>query len=476
MSKRILERELSTPFINSCEAYFNSDPVNIFKRNCINAVGSSLLSTNSKRLNEISYTFLNSVKKKGVKATNQGDSGRCWMFSGLNTLRHLIINDLEISDFEFSQVYLFFWDKFERSNSYLLWFIEHPEDTIGSKGYDYMVDCYMSDGGYWNTFANLVNKYGLLPKDSMKETYQSESSGKMNQIIKERLESSINTFLKQGDKLTVEDKHKLRESVLKEIYCTLVKFLGEPPKKFNVIFENDKCQDCDPIILCDESPKNMLTRVIGNCDMNNDFVMLMNCPTSDMKFYKKYRIKYSSNVYGGSDCVFINLPINELSKYTMKSVSKGFPVWFAGDISHSFNYQYSALDDKLDDKDKLFGCVEKFGKGERISLRNIQASHAMTITGFNVDKKGVVTEWQVENSWGYQDSNTPGLDGFLYMSSSWFNKYVVEVVVQKRYLSRTVMKIVESDDVIDLNPWDSYTPSLLVGGKGRGQAPNGYLK
>ena len=237
MSKRIREEELSTPFIKSCEAYFNSDPVNIFKRNCINAVGSSLLSTNSKRLNEISYTFLNSVKKKGVKATNQGDSGRCWMFSGLNIFRHLIINDLEISDFEFSQVYLFFWDKFERSNSYLLWFIEHPEETIGSKAYDFMVDCYMSDGGYWSTFANLVNKYGLLPKDSMKETYHSESSGKINQIIKERLESTINTFLKQSGKLTVEDKHKIRESVLKEIYCTLVKFLGEPPKSFNFICE-----------------------------------------------------------------------------------------------------------------------------------------------------------------------------------------------------------------------------------------------
>jgi bleomycin hydrolase len=210
--------------------------------------------------------------------------------------------------------------------------------------------------------------------------------------------------------------------------------------------------------------------------MNSEFVMLMNCPTEDMKFYQKYRIKYTSNVYGGSDCVFINLPIHELSKYAMKSLSKGFPVWFAGDIKHSFNTFYSVLDDKLDDKDKLFGDVGEFSKGERMFLRNVEACHAMTITGFNVDKKGKPTEWQVENSWGFYDSHTPGLDGFLYMSHSWFEKYLIEIVVQKRFLSRTILKILESDNTIELNPWDSCVPSLRVGGKGRGTVPNKYLQ
>jgi bleomycin hydrolase len=219
-----------------------------------------------------------------------------------------------------------------------------------------------------------------------------------------------------------------------------------------------------------------MNKFIGKSDMNNDFVMLMNCPTSDMKFYQKYRIKYTSNVYGGSDCTFLNLPMNELSKYAMKSISKGFPVWFAGDVRHSFNTFHSVLDDTLDDKDKLFGEVREFGKGERMSLRNIEAGHAMAITGFNLDSKGVVTEWQVENSWGFYDSHTPGLDGFLYMSSSWFNKYVVEIVVQKRFLSRTILKVLESENVTELNPWDSWMPSLRVGGKGRGCAPIGYLK
>jgi bleomycin hydrolase len=460
-------------FITKCENYFNSDPVNIFKRNCINAVGCSILSTNSTRLNEISHTFLNSIKRRSVKATNQGDSGRCWMFSGLNSFRHVVINDLSLSDFEFSQVYLFFWDKFERSNSYLMWFIQNPEERIGSRAYDFMVDYYMSDGGYWNTFANLVDKYGVLPSECMKETYQSENSGKMNHIIRERLESTINHFWKFRHKLTVEDKHKIRQNVLKEIYLTLVKFLGEPPKKFSFIFNRD---EADPFILSNISAKDGLTRLMGKCNISNDFVMLMNCPTPDMKFYRKYRIKYTSNVYDGSDCIFINLPIHELSKYAMNSITKGFPVWFACDISHSFNTYHSVLDDRLDDKDKLFGEVEDFSKGERMYLRNVEASHAMTITGFNIDKGGKPTEWQVENSWGYYDSNTPGRDGFLYMSQSWFEKYVIEIVVQKRFLSRTILKIHNSDDVIELNPWDSCAPSLKVGGKGRGSPPKDYLE
>lgn len=38
-------------------------------------------------------------------------SGRCWIFSSLNVMRIPFMKKLNIEEFEFSQSYLFFWDK-----------------------------------------------------------------------------------------------------------------------------------------------------------------------------------------------------------------------------------------------------------------------------------------------------------------------------------------------------------------------------
>ena len=95
-------------------------------------------------------------------------------------------------------------------------------------------------------------------------------------------------------------------------------------------------------------------------------------------------------------------------------------------------------------------------------MRNIQGNHAMALTGFNADASRGVKNWQVENSWGYWDNETPGLDGFLTMSHSWFKKYVMEIVVLKRFLSRTMLKQIEKEPII-LNPWDSMAPATRAG-------------
>jgi len=471
------ETVLTEDFLAECDEKFKADPVNIIKKNCVNAVGSMIASTNSNRVNEISHIFLNSVKKKSLKATNQGASGRCWMFSALNSFRHVLINTLGLENFEFSEVYLFFWDKLERSNTYLTWFIEHPEEKPGSRAYEFMLGNYMSDGGYWNTFTNLATKYGIVPSSAMKETYQSDNSEDMNQIIKDQLDSTVNYFRKYRHKFSLEELHDIRKNTVTQIYNTLVKFLGEPPKKFDWLFNREGDDGgIEPEIVCKSTPHDFFEMVAPGIDMNKDYVMLMHSPTEDMKLYTNYRIRYTNNVAEGSPCTFFNVPITELAKYAMKSISKGFAVWFAADVKQCFNPFHSALDDKLDNHKTIFGETQKFDKGDRITLRNVEACHAMALVGFNVDANGKPISWQVENSWGYCDNDTPGLDGFLYMSHSWFEKYVIELVVHKALLSRTMRKKVEKSEFIDIDPWDACAPALMVGGKGRGVAPKGYLE
>src|SRR6476469_6766157 len=48
--------------------------------------------------------------------TNQRQSGRCWMFAGLNLFRVGAMKKMGVKEFEFSQNYTMFWDKFERAN------------------------------------------------------------------------------------------------------------------------------------------------------------------------------------------------------------------------------------------------------------------------------------------------------------------------------------------------------------------------
>lgn len=457
MSKR--SSTITEEFLDTCQKKFKSDSGNITLRNTITSVGTIPVSTDSNRVNYVSHVFMNSLKKKNLKATNQGHSGRCWMFAGLNLFRHAIINGMGIDNFEFSETYLFFYDKFERANTFLKWFIDNPEFVPQDREYETQLCISMQDGGWFNCFANLVDKYGLVPKDAMKETANSGYSEEMNHIIKEKLHSAVNWFRKHPN----ANLEKKREEVMFDVYKMLVLFLGEPPQSFKWAFTKDDDGD-QSTILYGLSPLKFKNMIIPDLKLNDDFVSLVNLPVKNRLEYKKlYSVKETSNVYGGKRNVVLNLPIEELAKYAKKSILSGFPVWFAADVMQDFHPWYSSLDDQLVDHKTVFGPVQSgYDKGSRIELRTTNACHAMTLTGLNIDEKGKPVDWQVENSWGYFDHETPGEDGWFSMSHSWFKKYVMEIVVHKNYLSKNTRKLLEQEPV-ELEPWDSVAPATRVG-------------
>ena len=448
--------DINPDFIQECEDEFNEDPANIISRNAVVSIGSMLATTTASRQNDIDLVVLNSVKRKNVKATNQGSSGRCWLFSGLNMYRHAVISALRLDNFEFSETYLFFWDKLERSNRYLRWFINHPDVEPEDNAFKFIVDEYTSDGGWWNMFANLVTKYGHVPKSAMKETWQSSDSGYMNQILNDRLQACAN-YIMSHPNLSDDEKDEEREETMKQIYSILVKFLGEPPKKFRWAYTNE---DGDSNIISGLEPIAFMNMVIPTMKVD-DFVVLTHLP-GKLDKNKQYEVNYTNNVYEGDNFTFLNLPLNELIKYASKSIlSYGFPVWFAADVSKDFNPYHSSLDDRLSNESMVFGKSHNFNKGDRITFRNLSANHAMCLVGVNINEDGKPDSWQVENSWGYWDNETPGADGFLYMSHSWFEKNVMQVVVHKSMLSRSIKNLLKKEcDILD--PWDCVAPALKV--------------
>ena len=196
-----------------------------------------------------------------------------------------------------------------------------------------------------------------------------------------------------------------------------------------------------------------------NIDMN-DFIVLTHLPGT-LQEKKLYEVNYTSNVYEGKNFKFLNLSIEELSKYASKSVLAGMPVWFASDVSKDFNPYHSTLDDKLVNEELVFGENHAFTKGDRITFRNLSSNHAMTLIGLNIGSNNEPESWQVENSWGYFDNETPGEDGFLYMSHSWFTKNVMQIVVHKEFLSRTVKKLL-NQKIEYIDPWNCVAPALKV--------------
>lgn len=64
-----------------------------------------------KILEETSHVFSHKIETEGKPVTNQKNSGRCWLFAILNVMRTSMMKEHNLDEFEFSQAYLFFWDK-----------------------------------------------------------------------------------------------------------------------------------------------------------------------------------------------------------------------------------------------------------------------------------------------------------------------------------------------------------------------------
>ena len=89
----------------------------------------------------------------------------------------------ELTEFEFSQAYLFFWDKIERTNYMLETFIETREEPLDGRLVNFILTDPYCDGGQWDMIVNLIRKYGLVPKEHYPETHSSENSRQLNKLI-----------------------------------------------------------------------------------------------------------------------------------------------------------------------------------------------------------------------------------------------------------------------------------------------------
>ena len=387
-----------------------------------------------------------SIDLKQGKITNQKASGRCWIFAALNTFRYEVMQNLKLNDFELSQNYLFFYDKLEKANMYLENMLAIKDEPVDGRLYAFLNQDPLQDGGQWDMLANLVRKYGVIPKDIYPEAKSAENSRWLKESLSSKLRESGVRLRKAAteEKKSGTELRKMKLSMLNEIYRMLAIGLGEPPKRFDFVItdkDNQVTQDFDI------TPVEFFEKYV-RIDLDSR-VSLVNAPAEDKPMNRMYTVKYLGNVAEGKRVEYCNLEMKTIKNAVIKQLKDGHPVWFGSDCAKFGLRKGGYFDRQSASIEELFDIRYEFTKGERLIYGDSAMNHAMVILGVNLDKNGNPDKWRIENSWG-KDS---GMEGYYVASDAWFDEFVYQVVVDKKYLSKKTLTLFEQEPVA-LEPWD----------------------
>ncbi|TNF07505.1 MAG: aminopeptidase, partial [Bacillota bacterium] len=224
-------KELTLKRLNHFEVKFEQKPVQKALSRVLmkNELQNLFDKQEQKPMNQ--FRFSHEIKTLPVTAQKQ--SGRCWIFAGLNVLREIIAKKYNLKDFEFSQNYTAFYDKLEKIN----YFIEAMDDFLDvdqdDRTLQHLLKTGIQDGGQWDMFVSLIEKYGVVPKEYMVETSSSSQTAFMNRLINIKLRQYAANARRLKASNQTKDIAELKEKTLDELYTFLSTNFGVPPKEFD---------------------------------------------------------------------------------------------------------------------------------------------------------------------------------------------------------------------------------------------------
>tara|TARA_B100000929_G_scaffold180014_1_gene142561 strand:- start:1469 stop:2809 length:1341 start_codon:yes stop_codon:yes gene_type:complete len=438
-----MRESISLSNVKKFNRNFNSTSTNTLSRNALIQNDASKVAVNWENFSQINHIYSNTISKQ-LPVTNQKASGRCWGFAGLNLLRLEIVKKYNLSNFEFSQNYFMFWDKLEKANYFLENILKTLDQDYDSRIMMHLLQAPVQDGGQWDMFVNLIEKYGAVPQSVMPETNHSSKSGMMNYFLTHKLREFAYIIRKSNKSRTkIKDLRNKKEKMISEIYSLLCMFLGNPPTNFDWSIKDkdnkfSRFNNIEPINFYKKFTKIKL----------KDKVCLIHAPMSNKKMNELYTVDFLGNVVGGNIIKYANLEIKELKKAAIKSIKNDEAVWFGCDVGKMFNRNLGIMDMDLYDYENLLNSKFKMNKATRLEYGDSLMTHAMLFTGVDI-KANKPQKWRVENSWG--DKN--GDKGYYLMSDNWFDEYNYEVVVDKKYLTSKILSIFDLEPK-KLDPWD----------------------
>ncbi|KJQ56788.1 aminopeptidase C [Streptococcus gordonii] len=436
-------KSIEQDFTDKLYAAYEANPKFAAMENAISHNG--LLTSLEKRSSAVENTPVFSLDLTKDKVSDQKASGRCWMFAALNTFRHKMIAGFQLEDFELSQAHTFFWDKYEKSNWFLEQVLATADQELTSRKVKFLLDTPQQDGGQWDMVVSLFEKYGVVPKSVYPESISSSNSRELNQILNKLLRQDaqiLRELVVEGADLA--ELQTKKEELLQEVFNFLAMNLGLPPRQFDFSY-----RDKDNHFHSENglTPQAFFKKYV---DLKlDDYVSIINAPTADKPYGQSYTVEMLGNVVGSKPVRYLNVEMDRLKELAIAQMKAGETVWFGSDVGQSSNRKAGIMADGMYDFTSSMDIQLTQDKAGRLDYSESLMTHAMVLTGVDLDENGKAKKWKVENSWGEK----VGDKGYFVASDAWMDEYTYQIVVRKEFLTEAELAAYEAEPIV-LAPWD----------------------
>ena len=436
-------KSIEQDFTDKLYTAYEANPKFVAMENAISHNG--LLTSLEKRNSAVENTPVFSLDLTKDKVSDQKASGRCWMFAALNTFRHKMIAGFQLEDFELSQGHTFFWDKYEKSNWFLEQVLATADQELTSRKVKFLLDTPQQDGGQWDMVVALFEKYGVVPKSVYPESISSSNSRELNQILNKLLRQDaqiLRELVVEGADLA--ELQTKKEELLQEVFNFLAMNLGLPPRQFDFFY-----RDKDNNFHSENglTPQAFFKKYV---DLKlDDYVSIINAPTADKPYGQSYTVEMLGNVVGSKPVRYLNVEMDRLKELAIAQMQAGETVWFGSDVGQSSNRKAGIMANGMYDFTSSMDIQLTQDKAGRLDYNESLMTHAMVLTGVDLDENGKAKKWKVENSWGEK----VGDKGYFVASDSWMNEYTYQIVVRKEFLTEAELAAYEAEPIV-LAPWD----------------------
>lgn len=421
--------------------------------------------------------YTNMVESGTVNSQQQ--SGRCWIFAGTNMLRTKLIKRNSVArDFDFSQAYLHFFSQLERTNSSLESIIKAANHKVSDRRLQGILRFSLGDGGFFQDFSFLVEKYGLVPASAMPDHFSVTRTAAMQEEIKTYVQKGIDRLWRRADEFKgnanhverytqgreankfpnknyrklsaseIEELRQIKEEILAGVWEILETHLGTPPSKFNVKIAKLKT---------DEASKSKSKKVvqISKTYTPREFAKyFVNFKADDFVAITHLKSRQIGQAYQAHSATtiaphhpfshrFLNLEQDRMLELLEKTIDSGYSSWIAAQFGPNIHGQSGIMHPELQNTEGIY----EFPKGSEPSefdavqshyYWKAHANHAVLVDAYDKPVNATQTvKYRIQNSW----SNKAGDKGYYHMYREWAQKHLYEIVIPKHLLTEEELKL-----------------------------------